>query len=713
MKNLYAYTFPTYWKHKSYVKVGDTNRTVDERVREQFGTSNPEEPVILKEWDIKNHRDHDIHKILKKRDLIRVHDKREWFQCSIKDIDSAVNELLAGIARPNSYHMREEQEEAVNKAYNYYKTGDEFLFNAKMRFGKTFTGYNLMQVLGAKKTLILTYKPATVDGWESDLNEHVNFTEYTFHRALDYSKENPIKFGDGKHVLFASFQDILGKNLNNEPKEKWLEVINQDYDLLIIDEAHYGANSPRAQKFLSSLSVKKVAAMSGTPVKLLMGGVYTDEQIYTWSYVDEQKKRQLEKDGGWQTEVYRWLPVMHMYTYHIGDMVKDLTSYYSEEEGLTLTKFFSSDDGETLNNDKAVEQWLDTLAVKSSRIFNSPFLLDINLKHMFWYLSSVNSVKALAKKLREHTFFRKYKVVVAAHDNEGEGSDTLKLVKDTINKVEKGFEVDGQTYVGTITLSCGKLNTGVSIPELDSVWMLSDTKAVETYMQTIFRAQTSWKKGGKENCYVFDFNPNRALEMVYDYNEYVAKTEQSTPSSIREFLECMNVLSCEDNELKEITVENVVVVGTEPETAIKRFASERTVCTENATLDIAQALVGVEKAGAIKGDLEVSSSDTKNGKSFEKQAKGEPKNKTEKDVFADLKAKAITITKCLPAFLFDIGSIESVDDIISTSRKDVFFEDTGVSVDVFAMMVESGFLNKKALNRAIEAFNLDEEYFSV
>jgi len=406
---------------------------------------------------------------------------------------------------------------------------------------------------------------------------------------------------------------------------------------------------------------------------------------------------------------------MHMYTYSLGDMVKDLSSYYSEEEGLTLTKFFSSNDGEILNNDKAVEQWLDILAVKSSRVFNSPFLINgVDLKHMFWYLSGVNSVNALAKKLRKHPFFKKYRIIVAAHNNEGEGSNTLEIVKDAINKVEKGFEVDGQTYIGTITLSCGKLNTGVSIPEWNSVWMLSDTKAAETYMQTIFRAQTSWKSNGKEDCYVFDFNPNRALEMIYDYNEYIAKSSQSTPSSIREFLDCMEVLSNEDNKFIEINTERVIAIGTEPETAIKRFASERIVITDNATMEVANALIGIEKAEAIKSNIEVSSSDIKGGKSFQQQAKSKSENKKEKDIFADLKAKAITVTKCLPTFLFDTDDdVESVDEIIKTSEPEVFYEDTGVTVDVFKLMIGSGFLNSKMLNRAIEAFNLDDEVYSV
>ncbi|MFW6002517.1 MAG: DEAD/DEAH box helicase [archaeon] len=701
---LYAYTFPTYFE-KSWIKVGDTSRTVEERVHEQFGTSNPEEPVILKEWDIKDYRDHNVHAILKNMGLIRVHNHREWFECTVDDISAAVNKLLNNIARPNAYSMRDEQEAAVEKAYNYFQNiGDEFLWNAKMRFGKTFAAYQLMKRMNSNKTLILTYKPGVVAGWKSDLNNHVDFVDYEFLHALDFDKNEPIKFNTEKSVLFASFQDVLGNT--KDLKEKWKNVLDIHYDLLIIDEVHFGANSKRAQEFLSLLNVDKTLVMSGTPIKLLMGGVYDEEQTYTWSYIDEQKKRNIEKENGWKTEIYRWLPVMHLYTYKLSDMTEPDSTFYSEEEGLTLNKFFGSDDGKNLNNDAAVGLWLDNLATVNKRKFHSPLRLDnVSLKHMYWYLSGVNNVKALANKLRGHSFFKKYVILAAADDNEGMGSDTLAWVKDEINKVEKGFY---KGKVGTITLSCGKLNTGVSVPEWNSVWMLSDTKAVESYMQTIFRAQTSWKEAEKENAYVFDFNPNRALEMIYDYNEYIAENDQSTPSSVREFIDCFEVLSYEDNEFKEVDVEKIVEIGVEADTALKKFGSERMVHIENASMKIAELLVGIDKAESIKQNISVSENDTKNGKTFHTER--EPSSKKEKDIMKDLLAKAVSVTKAIPSFLFDSDEkIESVNDIISTSDIDIFEDDVHISIDNFKLMIDAGFFNVKMLNRSIEAFNLGIE----
>lgn len=697
---LYAYTFPTYLE-KSWIKVGDTTRTVEERVHEQFGTSNPEEPIILQTWNIDNYRDFKIHEELKNMGLIRVHKHREWFECTLDDISTAVNKLLNGVARPNNYKMRDEQREAVEKAYNYFQNGDEFLWNAKMRFGKTFSAYQLMKKLEAGRTLILTYKPGVVAGWRSDLNNHIDFVDYEFLHALDFDKDEPIRFNSNKSVLFASFQDVLGNT--KDLKEKWKNVLNVHYDFLIIDEVHFGANSQRAKEFLSLLNVDKTLVMSGTPIKLLMGGVYDEDQIYTWSYVDEQKKRNIEKADNWSTEVYRWLPVMHLYTYKLSDMTEPDSTFYSEEEGLTLNKFFGSNDGINLNNDAAVERWLDNLGVVNTRKFHSPLMLNnAKLNHMYWYLSGVNNVKALASKLRNHPSFKKYIILAAADDNEGMGSDTLAWVKDEINKVEKNF-YEGK--VGTITLSCGKLNTGVSVPEWNSVWMLSDTKAVESYMQTIFRAQTSWKESGKEDAYIFDFNPNRALEMVYDYNEYVAKNDQSTPSSIREFVECFEVLAYEDNEFREVNVEKIVNVGVEADTALKKFGSERIVNIENASLKIAQMLVGIDKAESIKQSVIVSESDVKNGKTF--SSNREPDGKKEKDVMKDLLAKAISVTKAIPSFLFDTDEkIESVNDILNTQDEDIFEDDVHISIKDFKIMIEAGFFNTKMLNRSIEAFNL-------
>lgn len=623
----------------------------------------------------------------------------ECYLTTLEKIKSEVNKVLFGVSRPESYEMRPEQADAVRLAYHYFlNDGDEFLFNAKMRFGKTFAAYQLMKKLNAKKTLILTYKPAVVDGWKNDLESHKDFEGYYFFHALDFSKDNPINFDKKKHaVLFGSFQDILGKDLNGTIKKKWRQVLKEEYDLIIIDEVHFGYMTSNAQKMMSKLNFNKLLVMSGTPLKIIMSGVYTEEQTYTWSYIDEQKKRELEKKGGWQTEVYKYLPKMHLFTYSLSEDVLELVEYFEEEEGLTLSKFFASDDGTTLKNARAVDRWLDLLAAKSSRVFNSPFNNNRfagKLNHMFWYLSGVNQVKALAKKLREHHYFSQYEVVIAAADNDGEGSDTLKIVRNKIDQFSK-----------TITLSCGKLNTGVTVPEWDGVFMLNDGTAAETYLQTIFRVQSPNKDDEKMDCYVFDFNPNRALEIVYTYVEEITKNKD-TKEGIREFLEVMEVLAYENNEFVAKSVEDIISVGIKPEKAIEKFESSRVANIANANDNIINILSLIEATKAKKEKIEVSESILEKGKTFKTQAREKTLDKKEKK---NLIAKAITITKMVPTFMYLSNAQEqSLDDLLRTTEKDIFKETTGVSLEEFKYMVQEKFLNRRLLDRAIQSFSLLE-----
>ena len=254
----YAYSTNSYYEDRisagkiPWLKVGDTQREAEERVAEQDGTSNPEELIIKKVFDIpSNCRDYQIHEILKDMGIkkTRTDKSREWFECYIDDVEKAVNQLKHGILRPDAFKMRNEQREAVEKAFKYFTNdGLNFLFNAKMRYGKIFASYQLMKKLKVKKVLVLTYKPQVVKEWHNGLNRHIDFEGNEFYHALDFDKDNPIKFkrGSKADVLFASFQDILGKDLNANIKKKWINFINAKYDLIIIDEVHFGGRTPKA-----------------------------------------------------------------------------------------------------------------------------------------------------------------------------------------------------------------------------------------------------------------------------------------------------------------------------------------------------------------------------------------------------------------------------------------------------------------------------------
>ena len=299
-RKIYAYSHYSHYDYRKlhgdtpYVKVGDTVREVNVRVSEQDKTENPEAPYILQSWEIPyQYRDYDVHRELDKLKVLRNRKSREWFECDVDMVAKAVNNLLHGVARPDNFKMRLEQKSFVEKAFAYFTNGGtSFLLNAIMRYGKTFAAYQLVKKLQCKRVLILTYKPGVVQEWNNGLNNHVDFVDYDFYYALDYDKDNPIKMKRDKNsVLFASFQDILGTDLNGKMKSKWNYVFSLKYDMIIIDETHFGASTAKAIDLINKLSYTYRLDLSGTPLKALMSGDYDDENSYSWSYIDEQKRR--------------------------------------------------------------------------------------------------------------------------------------------------------------------------------------------------------------------------------------------------------------------------------------------------------------------------------------------------------------------------------------------------------------------------------------
>jgi superfamily II DNA or RNA helicase len=685
------------------VKIGKTTKNAlskedaaNIRIKEQFTAGNRDEKTkLLHVFDVTDTQytayqvESFIHKQLHKDNV-----GGEWFEVSLNRVIATFNKLITGIERPNVYPMRNEQQNAVNQTFKYFiNTGDEFLWNAKMRFGKTFASYQLVKKMNASKVLILTYKPAVVNGWKKDLNNHVAFADYTFYHALELNSKSKLL---DKSILFASFQDILGKNLDGTIKSKWKKLLKVKYDLIIIDEVHYGASSKLATDLIYSLKYSKFLALSGTPIKLLSSGTFTDDNTYTWSYIDEQETRKAEVD----TEIYKWLPDMQFYTYKVDPSVIEKMIYFEDKEKLTLNKFFSSDDGITFNNSAAVERWLDLLSEEEPRCFNSPFNNNkfVNkLDHLFWMFDTVNSVKAMAKTLRDHHYFKQYEMIVAADDNEGEGKDTLEIVQTAIYKFPK-----------TITLSCGKLNTGITVPEWNAVFMLNDTKAVETYMQTIFRVQTANEEDNKLSCYVFDFNPDRTLEMIYNYAENIAKANDSTISTLRRYLETIKVFAYEENELITQDINSILKAATQPENSIKKFSSERLINSNNVDEEINSILQKMEEAKVVKQSTIISENNVK-GKTFEKADKKSNKKKIlNSDDQKIIIAKAITLTKRLPRYLYNCNiKPNNINDLIKKANEKDFLIDMGIEVKEFKVFLKC--INEAVLNRAIEAFKYYEE----
>ena len=709
-RTIYAYSAHSWFETRiesgktPWLKVGDTQRLAEDRVAEQDKTGNPEPLDIKATFEIPfNYRDYQIHAILEDLKVIRLRNNREWFECNLDMVEKAVNQLLHGVARPDSYKMRDEQKDAVEMAYKYFKTiGTDFLFNAKMRFGKVFASYQLMKKMFAKSVLVLTYKPSVDGEWHNGLVRHVDFDGYEFYHALDFDKDNPIKFkrGNKGNVLFASFQDILGTDLDGNIKSKWLKIFNRHFDLVVIDEVHFGAKTSKAIDLINKLDYDYKLELSGTPLELLMSGEYTDENSFTFSYLDEQIKRKAEEKSGWKTEVYKWLPPMSIYTYELGEEILKHLKYYTAEEMLTLNKFFSANDNLEFANDAAIDNFLDLLASPDEKVFASPFnnnKIKKHLNHMFWYFDRVNSVKAMRKKLESHPYFKQYKIVTAANDNDGEGRDTLDLVKKSILR-----------YPKTITLSCGKLNTGVTIPEWNSIFLLCDTEAAETFWQTAFRVQSPNKDANKQECFLFDFNPNRTLKMVYTYAEHLAKTDQSTPQAVRDLLDVMKVFAYRDNKLvkqDESFIEEIITCGINPESAIKKFESKQMVSISKVDDRILEILKNVPPQKGQKITIDVTKSKVGKGKNFKSSGQKKPKDKNEQKSINEVIAKLLNVIQRIPTFMaLSNANEEDLKHLIKTTEVDLFELTIGISFADFKYMIDSGFINPRIFDRAIQAF---------
>ena len=688
------------------------------RINEQFTAGNRDEKIELLHVfnaDDLNMRSIDlegkIHKILRNYNV-----GGEWFETQTLDpIFAAYNKLATNVQRPNNYTLRKEQGYAIEKAYDYFNNnGNVFLFNAIMRFGKTFAAYNLMKKMNAKKVLILTYKPAVGDSWETDLLDEVKFEEYEFLNAKDFSKNSPIILPDKPYVLFSSFQDILGKNLNGEIKEKWQDTITNNFDLLIIDEVHYGFPSDKAQNFLKQINYTKRLDLSGTPINLISSGYYNEDQIYSWSYIDEQETKNIDSEN----EAYKWLPRINMYTYQISDEILRYIDAFDENEYLTLNKFFSANDEFIFNNAASVEKFLNNLATPEPRFLRSPFNDDEikkYLKHMYWYMTSINSVKAMARMLKEHTYFKQYKIVVAAGDNDGERGDTLDLVREAIFQVDNQI-ADGKGYIGTITISCGKLNTGVTVPKWNSVFFLNELESVQTYWQAAFRGKSPNKIDGKKEAYIFDFNPNRALNMMYSFAEENGSSITSNITIIRRLLDTMRVIAYEGNQLIKNDVEKllnkIIEVGADATRTIAKFDRDWLFNKHvNISTEMINILNNVGETGRGKiDDIIVTCDEHGKGKTYQiKIEKGNTSISKEKNLMNELINKARTITAVLPNFLVVTEENEErTEDIYKTNDKEMFKDICGIRVEEFRVLVECGLINKYKLNKAIESFHLME-----
>ncbi|HDZ53032.1 hypothetical protein LCGC14_0408260 [marine sediment metagenome] len=544
VRKIYAYTTPAEesvdWlngKGNGRVKIGHTTRSVAERIREQFGASSTDRTWYPRgEWDAQAEdgtwiTDHMVHRYLSKR-YRRVPDT-EWFEVDPEAVWEAVEVLKNDPkARPKGkdcYELRGEQRAAIDAAMTYYEADPSnrwFLWNAKMRFGKTFTAFKLAERLRSKRILVLTYFPAVDDGWSEEIEDHVDFEEWQY-------AENGASYEDGDQVQvsFSSFQMLehktLGKNRENaNTKADALrrEIAAVNWDLVIIDEYHHGAHHPARREFVSSLKTQRILALSGTPFRAIAKGDFATENKFDWTYLDErQALADWAKKETCEANPYEELPAIHFVGYRLpphaaltgvdGDC--DLT--YSP-----TTIFKADKDG--FKNPEAVKDWLQSLSTLSGSArraggvpppYHPDFTGDV-LSHVLWLLPSKHSCDAMKRLLEDGWFPGGEGEVIQVSGSEGETGKPAQITKKVRDKIAAAKR--------SITLSVGKLTTGVTVPEWTAVFHLKAGSSLESYLQASYRCQSSGsinlRNGDREvktNCFVFDYDPDRMLVVMGDY----------------------------------------------------------------------------------------------------------------------------------------------------------------------------------------------------
>lgn len=773
---------------KGLLKVGYTTKTAKERVHEQLGTSGVDYTIEYVTDAIRNDgssfTDHDIHRHLKQKGIINT--DGEWFRCSLKEVKAAIIAVTNGERneenRTLDFSMRPEQKAAVAKTKVYFESFlseakgkskiPQFLWNCKMRFGKTFTGYQLAKAMGWTRVLVLTFKPAVHNAWEEDLMSHVDFKGWQFVSnhpdTLSYEEADQSK----PLVCFGSFQDFLGKNKSGgiKPKNKWVHTI--DWDCVVFDEYHFGAWRDNAKDLFEAEGAKEKAFvegegldyfdvelmpiktrgylyLSGTPFRAITSGEFIEEQIYNWTYSDEQKAK-AEWSG--DKNPYAALPQMVMFTYQLPESITEL-AMGGEFNEFDLNVFFKAEgegDSATFLYETEVQKWLDLIrgsylettvdnlklgAKKPPMPFSDSRLLSV-LTHTFWFLPSVSSCYAMRNLLKQknNVFYHDYKVVVAAGTKAGIGVKALPPVLEAMDNPLKSK---------TITLSCGKLTTGVTVKPWSGILMLRNSSSPETYFQAAFRVQSPWtvknedKKSPnretvmKEICYVFDFAPTRALRQISEYSTQLNVEEHSPEKCVEDFIKFLPVLAYDGSTMKPINAAGILdmaMSGTTATLLAIRWESALLVNVDNFTLQrllknkkAIAALMAIEGFRSLNQDIETiinksnavkKTKKESNDKDLSKQEKKQltAEEKEYKSMRKKIQQKLIKFATRIPIFMYltDYRE-EQLKDVITQLEPALFKKVTGLLVKDFQELVSLGLFNSGLMNDAVYKFKRYED----
>ena len=520
--------------------------------------------------------DKQVHKVLmrsgiKRKDFGNRKQGTEWFLTDLQTVKRAITAVKEGRVSLTGKEIsqqhepivfRPEQEEAINKTIAHFKRGNQMLWNAKMRFGKTLSALEVILELKMKRTLILTHRPVVDEGWFEDFQK-IFYYEPDYHygsrtKGESFSALEKLAERGDNYVYFASIQDMRGSEVVGGKFDKNEDIYNAEWDMLIIDEAHEGTKTDKGFAVIDSLIKPhtKVLRLSGTPFNLLDD--FKEEEIFTWDYIMEQRaKHEWDLTHMGDPNPYEPLPAINIYTYDLGSLLG--TEYDDDENAFNFREFFRTHEDGTFCHDKDVDRLLDLMCKKDNLYPYSTDEFRQIFRHTLWMLPGVAAAKALSEKLRKHKVLGNFHIVNVAGngDEDEENKEALQLVNKAIGPNPE------QTY--TITLSCGRLTTGVSIKAWTGVFMMSGafSTSAASYMQTIFRVQTPFTHNGmtKTNCYAFDFAPDRTLRVLADVAKVSAKTGKQTEEDrkiLGDFLNFCPIISIEGSKMKPYNVEGMM-----------------------------------------------------------------------------------------------------------------------------------------------------------
>ena len=607
--------------------------------------------------------DKQVHNVLERSGVKRKEFKgaTEWYSCDLETVKRAITAIKEGkeslgagevTHTENPIILRPEQKTAVEQTLKQFRKGNQMLWNAKMRFGKTLCALRVAKKMKAVRTIIITHRPVVDSSWFEDFRktfyDQPEWHYGSHNKGESFTSLQQLASQGKKYVYFASMQDMRGSKEVGGKFDKNNEVFSTTWDLVIVDEAHEGTQTELGKAVLEQLIGKKTKTLrlSGTPFNLLDN--HKEEEIFTWDYVMEQQaKIDWEINHLGDANPYASLPAIHIYTYDLGRLMSE---YSDEEKAFNFREFFRTQEDGGFVHERDIDHFLsllttddeDSLYPYSNDKFRQIF------RHTLWILPGIKAAKALSRKLAEHPVFGLFNVVNVAGDgdDEEESRDALELVNKAI-----GNDPD-ESY--TITLSCGRLTTGVSVKPWTGVFMMAGSYSTSAagYMQTIFRVQTPYTHNGrmKTDCYAFDFAPDRTLRVLAETAKVSHKAGKQTEGDrkiLGDFLNFCPIIAIDGGQMKEYKVETMLA-------QLKRAQIEKVVQDgfENGALyndellkltdvelkefDNLKGIIGKTKAMPKSGDIDINRQGLTN-EQYEEKERLEKKKK--KDLTAEEKKR--------------------------------------------------------------------------